>query len=106
MITALQENTAPLDAQKTLALSMSTEHLALLVAFLSLGISIWALFHTRRAARSSEEQLKLTQAQAEAQPNIEVSWADPKIKYDSYNLGQAVLYFQIKNIGKEAVSRA
>jgi hypothetical protein len=86
---------------------MSWEILTFIVAVIAAGAAIVYGEIQRRAAQKQRRllvllQLKLAQQQAEAHPNIKVSWATPKIKYQSHLLEQAKLRLQIQNTGKVA----
>ena len=86
---------------------MSWEIPTFIMAVIAAGAAIVYGEVQRRAAQKQrrllvELQLRLAQQQAEARPHIKVSWATPKIKYESHLLEQAKLRVQIQNTGKVA----
>ena len=86
---------------------MSWEIPTVIVAVIAAGAAIVYGEIQRRAAQKQRRllvqlQLNLAQQKAEAHPRIKVSWATPKIKYESHLLEQAKLRVQIQNIGKVA----
>ena len=86
---------------------MSWEIPTFIVAVIAAGAAIVYGEVQRRAAQKQRRflvqlQLRLAQQQAEARPHIKVSWATPKIKYESHLLEQAKLRVQIQNTGKVA----
>ena len=86
---------------------MSWEIPTFIVAVIAAGAAIVYGEIQRRAAQKQRRllvqlQLRLAQQKAEAHPRIKVSWATPKIKYQSHLLEQAKLRVQIQNTGKVA----